>query len=73
MLTQRASLARVDFRPRYGQPPMSRLILATLAADALLVVIGQAVTYNLLVHLAPPRSVRPGQESDRSLSDVHLP
>jgi len=165
MLTQLASLARVDFRPRYGQPPMSRLILATLAAvagslaaDALLVVIGQAafpgtrgyvhfqfsdyakltvagviiacvawplvirvswdprwlfyrlavlvtvvlwlpdvyilvkgqpadavavlfvmhlaiglVTYNLLVHLAPPRSVRPGQESDRSLSDVHLP
>jgi hypothetical protein len=50
MLTQLASLARVDFRPRYGQPLMSRLILATvaavagsLAADALLVVIGQAV------------------------------
>ncbi len=50
MLNQLASLARVDFRPRHGHPLMSRLILATLAAvagslaaDALLVVIGQAV------------------------------
>ena len=50
MLNQLASLARVDFRPRDGHPLMSRLILATLAAvagslaaDALLVVIGQAV------------------------------
>ena len=165
MLNQLASLARVDFRPRYGHPLMSRLILATLAAvagslaaDALLVVIGQAVfpgtrgyqhfqfsdyskltvvgviiacvawplvirvswdprwlffrlavlvtvvlwlpdvailvqgqpadavavlfvmhlaialvTYNLLVHLAPPRPARPAQESERSLSDVQLP
>ena len=165
MLTQLAALARVDFHPRYGQPPVSRLILATLAsvigslaADALLVVIGQAVfpgtrgyehfqfadyakltvvgvifacvawplvirvswdprwlffrlavlvtvvlwlpdvvilvqgqpadavavlfvmhlaialvTYNLLVHLAPPRSARPGQGSERSLSDIQLP
>ena len=50
MLNQLASLARVDFRPRRGHPLMSRLILATLAAvagslaaDALLVVVGQAV------------------------------
>ena len=165
MLTQLASLARVDFRQRNRQPLMSRLIVATvaavvgsLAADALLVVIGQAVfpgtrgydhfqfsdyakltvvgviiacvawplvvrvswdprwlffrlavlvtvvlwlpdvailvqgqpadavavlfvmhlaialvTYNLLVHLAPPRSVRRAPESGRSLSDVQLP
>ena len=165
MLTQLASLARVDFRQRYRQPPVPRLILATvaavvgsLAADALLVVIGQAVfpgtrgydhfqfsdyakltvvgviiacvawplvvrvswdprwlffrlavlvtvvlwlpdvailvqgqpadavavlfvmhlaialvTYNLLVHLAPPRSARRAAESERSLSDVQLP
>jgi hypothetical protein len=44
-----ASLVRIDFRPRHGQPRMSRLVLATvaavagsLAADALLVVIAQA-------------------------------
>ena len=165
MLTQLASLARVDFRQRNRQPLMSRLIVATvaavvgsLAADALLVVIGQAVfpgtrgyqhfqfsdyskltvigviiacvawplvvrvswdprwlffrlavlvtvvlwlpdvailvqgqpadavavlfvmhlaialvTYNLLVHLAPPRSARRAAESERSLSDVQLP
>jgi hypothetical protein len=49
MLTQLASLARIDFRPRHDQPRMSRLVLATiaavigsLAADALLVVIAQA-------------------------------
>jgi hypothetical protein len=50
MLSQLLSLARVDFRPEHGQPRMARLVLATiaaiagaLAADALLVVIGQAV------------------------------
>jgi hypothetical protein len=50
MLNQLASLARIDFRPQQGQPRMSRVILATvasvvgsLAADALLVVIAQAV------------------------------
>ena len=50
MLNLIASLARVDFRPRHAQPQLARLVLATiaaiagsLAADALLVVIGQAV------------------------------
>jgi hypothetical protein len=49
MLTQLASLVRIDFRPRHAQPRTSRLVLATiaavtgsLAADALLVVIAQA-------------------------------
>ncbi len=49
MLNQLASLARIDFRPRLGQPRTSRLVLATiaavagsLAADALIVVIAQA-------------------------------
>jgi len=49
MLNQLASLARIDFRPGHGQPTVSRLVLATiaavagsLAADALLVVIAQA-------------------------------
>ncbi len=49
MLTQLASLARIDFRPRHAQPRMSRVALATVAAvagslavDALLVVIAQA-------------------------------
>ena len=49
MLTQLASLARIDFRPQHAQPRTSRLVLATiaavigsLAADALLVVIAQA-------------------------------
>jgi hypothetical protein len=49
MLNELASLTRIDFRPRHGQPRMSRLVLATiaaiagsLAADALLVVIAQA-------------------------------
>jgi hypothetical protein len=35
MLTQLASLARIDFHPRHAQPRMSRVVLA---ADALLVV-----------------------------------
>jgi uncharacterized protein DUF6069 len=50
MLKQLASTAGIDFRPRHAQPRMSRVVLATLAAvagslaaDALLVVIGQAV------------------------------
>ena len=50
MLNQIASLLRIDFRPRHGQPQVSRLVLATIAAiggsllaDALLVVIGQAL------------------------------
>src|ERR1700742_468164 len=50
MLTKLMALARVDFRPRHAQPRTSWLIVATvvsvagsLAADALLVVIGQAV------------------------------
>jgi hypothetical protein len=49
MLNQLALLARIDFRPGHGQPRVSRLVLATiaavagsLAADALLVVIAQA-------------------------------
>jgi hypothetical protein len=49
MLNQLASLTRIDFHPRHGQPRMSWLVLATiaavagsLAADALLVVIAQA-------------------------------
>jgi bacteriorhodopsin len=50
MITQLASLVRVDFAPRHRQPSAGRLVLATiasiagsLAADALLVVIGEAV------------------------------
>ena len=50
MLTQLASLVRVDFAPRHRQPPAARVVLATiasiagsLAADALLVVIGEAI------------------------------
>jgi hypothetical protein len=50
MLKQLASTAGIDFRPRHAQPRISRVVLATLAAvagslaaDALLVVIGQAV------------------------------
>jgi hypothetical protein len=50
MSSHLASLARIDFRPRHDQPRIPRLILATLAsvagslaADALLVVIGQAL------------------------------
>jgi len=50
MLDQIASLARLDFSPRHRQPPANRVLLATiiaiagsLAADAILVVIGEAV------------------------------
>jgi hypothetical protein len=50
MLKRIAALARLDFDPRHRQPGAGRLILATiaslagsLAADALLVVIGQSV------------------------------
>jgi hypothetical protein len=50
MLKQLESAARIDFHPRHAQPKMSRVALATiaaiagsLAADALLVVIGQAL------------------------------
>jgi len=50
MLNLLASVARVDFQPRPAQPKASRLALATAAAlagsllaDALLVVIGQAL------------------------------
>jgi hypothetical protein len=50
MLKQLASLARLDFSPQHRQPPAGRLVLATiasitgsLAADALLVVIGEAI------------------------------
>ncbi len=50
MLNQLASAVRVDFAPRHRQPSGGRVVLATilsiagsLAADALLVVIGEAV------------------------------
>src|SRR5580693_6163577 len=50
MLEPIASLARLDFSPQHRQPPASRLLLATvaaivgsLAADAILVAIGEAV------------------------------
>jgi hypothetical protein len=50
MLNWVASLARLDFNPQHRQPSAVRLVLATIAslagsitADALLVVIGQAV------------------------------
>ncbi len=50
MLKRLAALVRVDFSPRHRQPAAGRVVLATilavagsLAADALLVVIGQAV------------------------------
>ena len=50
MIKQLALIARIDFRPRHAQPRISRVALATLAtvagslaADALLVAIGQAV------------------------------
>ena len=50
MLNQLASLARLDLAPRHRQPPAARVVLATilsiagsLAADALLVVIGEAL------------------------------
>src|SRR5580658_7624128 len=50
MLTRLGSLVRLDFAPQHRQPRARRVLLATiasiagsLAADALLVVIGQAV------------------------------
>src|SRR5580658_6439187 len=50
MLTRLGSLVRLDFAPQHRQPRARRILLATvaalagsLAADALLVVIGQAV------------------------------
>ena len=50
MLNRLASLARVDFAPQHRQPSAGRVLLATvasvagsLAADAILVVIGEAV------------------------------
>jgi hypothetical protein len=50
MLNELASIARIDLRPPHAQPRVSRVVLATLAAvagslavDALLVVIGQAI------------------------------
>ena len=50
MLNRLASLARVDFAPQHRQPSAGRFLLATvasvagsLAADAILVVIGKAV------------------------------
>jgi Family of unknown function (DUF6069) len=50
MLDEIASLARLDFAPRHRQPPASRVLLATvaaiagsLAADAILVAIGDAI------------------------------
>jgi hypothetical protein len=50
MLNQAASLVHLDFSPQHRQPPGWRVLLATvaaiagsLAADAILVVIGQAV------------------------------
>jgi hypothetical protein len=50
MLNRAADLVRLDFAPQHRQPSAGRLLLATvasiagsLAADALLVVIGQAV------------------------------
>ena len=50
MLNRLASLARVDFSPQHRQPSAGRVLLATiasiagsLAADAILVVIGKAV------------------------------
>jgi Family of unknown function (DUF6069) len=50
MLNRVFSLARLDFNPQHRQPGVGRVVLATLAAlagslgaDALLVVIGQAV------------------------------
>jgi hypothetical protein len=50
MLKKLVHIAGIDFRPRHAQPRASRVVLATLAAvagslaaDALLVAIGQAV------------------------------
>jgi hypothetical protein len=50
MVKRMAALARLDFSPRHSQPPATRVLFAALASiagslavDALLVVIGQAV------------------------------
>ncbi len=50
MLSQAASLAHLDFSPQHRQPPAARVLLATvasiagsLAADAILVIIGEAI------------------------------
>jgi len=50
MLETIASLARLDFSPQHRQPPVARVLLATvtaivgsLAADAILVAIGEAI------------------------------
>ena len=50
MLTRALSLVHLDFSPRHRQPGWGRVLLASIAAiagsllaDALLVVIGQAV------------------------------
>jgi hypothetical protein len=50
MLNRAASLVHIDFAPRHRQPAWTRVLLASvaaiagsLAADALLVVIGEAV------------------------------
>src|SRR4051812_48267076 len=50
MLRQLESMARIDLRPRHSQPRSGRVLLATilavagsLAVDAILVVIGQAL------------------------------
>src|ERR1700689_5333221 len=50
MLSQAASLVSLDFSPQHRQPPAWRVLLATaasvagsLAADAILVIIGQAI------------------------------
>src|SRR5271156_7033840 len=50
MLETIASLARLDFSPQHRQPPVGRVLLATgtaivgsLAADAILVAIGEAI------------------------------
>jgi hypothetical protein len=50
MLDEIASLARLDFAPQHRQPPASRVLLATaaaiagsLAADAILLAIGEAI------------------------------
>jgi hypothetical protein len=50
MLSQAASLVRLDFSPQHRQPPAWRVLLATAAsvagsraADPILVVIGQAI------------------------------
>jgi hypothetical protein len=50
MLSQAASLIHLDFAPQHRQPPVGRVLLATaasiagsLAADAILVIIGVAI------------------------------